>query len=121
MSCDTRIARKVQTEVEFLHPFLDCGLAPLHKDASHNNIEPLLYRFKTRLLKFDKVLVRDGICVDPPLCRGTSQGFQGSRVLGLVCKSETVGKVREVDEMGERELVLVVSVRCGKERDMTRG
>ena len=28
---------------------------------------------------------------------------------------------REVDEMGERELVLVVSVRCGKERDTKRG
>ena len=27
----------------------------------------------------------------------------------------------EVREVGERELVLVVSVRCGKERDMTRG
>ena len=31
-----------------------------------------------------------------------------------MCESETVGKVREVDEMGERELVLVVSVRCVK-------
>ena len=66
----------------------------------------------------------DGICVDPPLCRGTSQGiyiYMGSRIIGLVCKGETVGKKGEVDEMGERELVLVVSVRCGKERDMTRG
>ena len=33
----------------------------------------------------------------------------------LVCEGETVGKIREVDEKGERELVLVVSVRCGKE------
>ena len=65
--------------------------------------------------------MRDGICVDPPLCRGTSQGVHGSRITGLVCKGETVGKVEEVDEMGERELVLVVSVRCGKERDITRG
>ena len=32
-----------------------------------------------------------------------------------VCVGETVGKIGEVDEMGERELVLVVSVRCGKE------
>ena len=38
-----------------------------------------------------------------------------------VCKGETVGKVGEVDEMGVRELVLLVSVRCCKERDMTRG
>ena len=31
---------------------------------------------------------------------------------------EIVGKIGEV---GERELVIVVSVRCGKELDMTRG
>ena len=61
------------------------------------------------------------MCVDPPLCRGTSQGIFGSRIIGLVCKGETVGKIGEVDEMGERELVLVVSLRCGKGRDMTRG
>ena len=30
--------------------------------------------------------VRDGICVDPPLCRGTSQGMYGSRIKGLVCE-----------------------------------
>ena len=36
-------------------------------------------------------------------------------------KGDTIGKVGEMDEMGERELVLVVSVRCGKERGMTRG
>ena len=29
--------------------------------------------------------VRDGICVDPPLSRGTSQGKYGSRATGLVC------------------------------------
>ena len=57
----------------------------------------------------------DGTCVDPPLCRGTSQGFYGLRIIGLVCELETVGKIGQVDEMGERELVLVVSVRCGKE------
>ena len=62
--------------------------------------------------------VRDGTCVDPPLCRGTSQGTYGSSTKGLVCVGEIVGKIGEV---GERELVLVVSVRCGKERDMTRG
>ena len=65
--------------------------------------------------------MRDGICVDPPLCRGTRQGKYGSRIIDLVCAGETVGKIGEVDEMGERELVLVVSVRCGKERDMTHG
>ena len=54
----------------------------------------------------------DGICVDPPLCRGTSQGLNGSRTKDLVCVGETVGKKNEV---GERQLVLVVSVRCGKE------
>ena len=43
------------------------------------------------------------------------------RITGLVCNGETVGKIREADEMGGRGLVFVVSVRCGKERDMTRG
>ena len=38
----------------------------------------------------------------------------------LVCEGEIVGKIGEVDKMGDRELVLVVCVRCGKERDMTR-
>ena len=38
-----------------------------------------------------------------------------------MCAGETVVKKGEVDDMGERELVLVASVRCGKERDMTRG
>ena len=65
--------------------------------------------------------MRDGFRVDPPLCRGTSQGKYGSSTIDLVCAGETVGKIGEVDETGERELVLVVSVRCGKERDMTRG
>ena len=65
--------------------------------------------------------MRDGICVDPPLCRGTSQGKYGSSTVDLVCVGETVGKIGEVDEMCERERVHVVSVTCGKERDMTRG
>ena len=39
----------------------------------------------------------------------------GLRTIDLVCVGEPVGKIREVDETGERELVLVVSVRCGKE------
>ena len=34
--------------------------------------------------------------------------------MGIVCKGETVGEIGEVDEVGERELVLVVGVRCGK-------
>ena len=59
--------------------------------------------------------MRDGICVDPPLCRGTSQGKYGSSTTALVCVGETVGKIGEVDEMGEREHVLGVSVKCGKE------
>ena len=60
--------------------------------------------------------MRDGICVDPPLCRGTPQGKYGSSIKDLVGAGETVGKVGEVNEMGERELVLVVSVRCGYAR-----
>ena len=62
-----------------------------------------------------------GFVLIPPLCRGTSQGMYGLRIIGLVCKGETVGKIGEVDEMGERELSIVVSVKCGKEWDMTRG
>ena len=38
---------------------------------------------------------------------------------GLVCGCETVEKIGQVDEMGERELVLVVSVQCGMERHDT--
>ena len=55
--------------------------------------------------------MRDGICVDPPLCRGISQG-NSSCTEGLICVGEIVGKVGEV---GERELVTVDSFRCGKE------
>ena len=55
----------------------------------------------------------DGICVDPPLCRGPSQGIYGLRITGLVCEGETVGQIGEVDDKCERELVLVDSVRCG--------
>ena len=47
--------------------------------------------------------------------RGTSQGTHVLRIKGLVREGETVGKTREVDELGERELVLVVSVGRGKE------
>ena len=56
--------------------------------------------------------VRDGMCADPPLCRGTSQGKYGSCTKGFVCVGEAVGKKGEV---GERELVLVVSVKFGEE------
>ena len=35
--------------------------------------------------------------------------------IGFVCEGETVGKIGEVDEMGERVLVLVVSAKCGKD------
>ena len=59
--------------------------------------------------------VRNEICVDPPLCRGTSQCKYGSCTEGLVCAGEIVGKIGEVSE---RELVLVVSVKCGKEMVM---
>ena len=37
---------------------------------------------------------------------GPSQGIPGLRVIGLVCEGETVGKIGEMDEMSERELVL---------------
>ena len=43
------------------------------------------------------------------------QGFYGSRAIGLVCVGEAVGKIGEGDDMSERELVLMVSDRCGME------
>ena len=45
----------------------------------------------------------------------------GRGPLILCVLGETIGKIGEEDEIGERELVLVVSVRCGKECDMTHG
>ena len=62
----------------------------------------------------DVVLVRDGICVDPPLCRGTSQGkkCRGPQILCVLVRlSERWEKWMK---LGERELVLAVSVRCSK-------
>ena len=79
------------------------------------------FRFQPSLYRWECLSRQEGICVDPPLCRGTSQVKCGSRIADLVCVGGTVGKMGEVDEMGERERVLVVSVRCGKEGDMTRG
>ena len=57
--------------------------------------------------------MRERICVDPPLCRGTSQGIYGSCTERLVYIGEIVKKIGEVDE---RELVLVV--RQGMRHDM---
>ena len=34
-----------------------------------------------------------GFVCDPQLCRGPSQGFYGSRIIGLVCTGDTVGKM----------------------------
>ena len=42
------------------------------------------------------------MCVDPPLCRGISQGTHGSCAKDLVCVGEIVGQIGEV---GGRELV----------------
>ena len=49
-----------------------------------------------------------------PLCRGTSQ----AEIKGLVCKSETVKKKGEMDEMGERENLCWWSV-SGAAKDET--
>ena len=53
----------------------------------------------------------DGICVDPPHFRGSSQGEFGSSTKGLLCVGQIAGKIGEVSD---GELVLVVSVKCGK-------
>ena len=42
--------------------------------------------------------MRDGICVDPSLCRD----IYGLRITGLVCEGETVGKKR-IKWLRERE------------------
>ena len=47
---------------------------------------------------------RDGISVDPLLCRESSEGKYGSCAKRLGCEGEIVGKIGEVSE---RELVLV--------------
>ena len=46
------------------------------------------------------------MCVDPPLCRGTSQGKYSSCAKSLVCVS--VRSLKRLDRQ-------VDSVRCGKE------
>ena len=61
----------------------------------------------------------DGTSVDPPLRRESSQGKYGSSTKGQNCVRKNGWKT---DEAGEREnLRWWSSVRCGKERDMTRG
>ena len=46
------------------------------------------------------------MCVDPSLCRGTRRVNMG-RGPEILCVGETVGKVGEVDEMGERACACV--------------
>ena len=77
-----------------------------------------VYRGRSDRRKNQQFNVGDGMSVDPPLCRGSSQGFHGSCTKRLDCEGENDWKVGEA---GERELVLVVCVRCRKERDTTRG
>ena len=90
--------------------------------AARKNVSPvpvrLLWVFSVYTRKACTVSVRDGICVDPPLCCGPSQGMCGLRFIVFICEGETVGKIGEVDEKGKRELVLVVSqVRQGMRHD----
>ena len=50
------------------------------------------------LTEITLVSVRDGICVDPPLCRESSQGKYGSCAKRLGCEGENVGKIGDVGE-----------------------
>ena len=60
--------------------------------------------------------MRDGICVDPPLFRGTSKGKYGSYIKGLVDVGEIVGKISQV---GERTCACgQCQVRQGMRHDM---
>ena len=71
-----------------------------------------------RLSNESRSSVGDGNFVVPPLRREPSQGTYGS----CVNRSGSVGEDEGmIGEVVERELVLVISVRSGKERDMTRG
>ena len=62
--------------------------------------------------------MEDGRSEAPPLHRESSQGTYGSCVNRSGCVGEDDCMI---GEEVERELVLVVRVRCGKQRDMTRG
>ena len=63
-------------------------------------------------------LSRFSLSLSPWMVRGPSTI---PTLVGASCEGETVGKIGEEDEISERELVLVISVRCGKDGDMTRG
>ena len=66
----------------------------------------------------EKVSCEVYLSTDPPLCRESSQVNMDRAPKDVGCEGENAGKISEV---GDEELVLEVSARCGKERDMTRG
>ena len=47
------IAERHKTEVEFHHPFLDCSLVPLHKDASHKQLTTSVEGVSLQLIPTD--------------------------------------------------------------------
>ena len=78
-----------------------------------------ILKIQRRAIRFREDCERLDLCRSSTSCRETSQSLYGSSIIVFVCKSETIGEIGEMDEMGERELVLVVSV-GGKGLDVTR-
>ena len=70
---------KAQTEVEIHHPFLDCGLAPLHKDASHKQLTSETQtredrREKREMEKGEREKGRKGDCPECLMTVSTNKG-----------------------------------------------
>ena len=63
---------------EFRHGLVDESV-PDHRDASSSSPELPSDPLAKVVSGKHSIFVRDGICVDPPLCCGTSQGKYGSR------------------------------------------
>ena len=88
--------------LEVLDRTLDRKHVPVHHSVFFNGTDSASSRSRMPAQDAEACLleqtlalpVRDGICVDPPLCRGTSQGKCGSSTTALVCVGETVGKIR---------------------------
>ena len=86
----------------------------------HNSFACLILMFNLKIpVELDSFgLTTCGRSEEAQLRRESSQCIYGSWNNMLKCEGEGDCKIEEV---GERELVLVVSVRCSKERNMTRG
>ena len=92
---DARGQRKASTEIHS-HFIPKC---PSHGCRTPHHPE---CRTNTFIAEVLANIVCEIFFLEPSLWRGTSQDFQGSRIVVLVCKGETVGETGVVDEKGER-------------------